>query len=79
MCNVVEPQVSADCAEVMAMIEPHAALHDAAADQMAKGGIGLHNPEGHVGYIRRMASSMRAEAAEGRVPHRYAAGLSRWD
>jgi hypothetical protein len=49
----------------------HADRLDAAADAMAKDGVGLHDTRGHVATLRRMASSMRADAASGRVPHAF--------
>jgi hypothetical protein len=76
--TVVE-QVEAACSDVMAMVEPHADRLEAAADEMSKAGIGLHATDGHVSHIRRIAGSLRAAAAEGRVAHRYDGGLSRWD
>ncbi|WP_426442040.1 hypothetical protein [Bradyrhizobium genosp. P] len=50
------------------MVEPHAAALDACHAAMAAAGIGTHPTNGHVHVLRRMADSMRAEAAMGKVP-----------
>jgi hypothetical protein len=49
----------------------HADRLEAAADAMQKDGVGLHDTRGHVAMLRRMASGMRADAANGRVPHAF--------
>lgn len=53
--------------------EPHANNLDNAANRMEAAGIGLHPEAGHVHHLRRMASDMRSEAAQGKLPHMYAA------
>jgi hypothetical protein len=54
---------------IRSRVERHAqALEDAAA-AMAADGIGLHSTRGHSVYLKRMAESMRADAAQGRLPH----------
>jgi hypothetical protein len=50
------------------MVEPHAAALEACAASMEASGVGTHPSNGHVHVLRRMASSMRAEAANGKVP-----------
>ena len=49
----------------------HADRLEALADAMAKDGVGLDSIRGHAATLRRMASSMRADAANGRVPHAF--------
>lgn len=60
-----------DAAGVSHMVAPHAAACRAAADGMETAGIGLHATQGHVNILRKMAASMEAEAALGRLPHVY--------
>jgi len=50
-------------------VEPHAAALEGCAAAMEAAGVGLHPAGGHVAILRRMAGSMRAEAAVGKVPH----------
>jgi hypothetical protein len=72
------PQILHAVSATVAKIEPHATRMEAAADQMEKDGIGLHATQGHVNQIRRMADSMRADAALGKVPHAYHDSGSYW-
>jgi hypothetical protein len=53
----------------MSMVEPHAAALESCAGAMETAGVGLHAQNGHVAVMRRMAGSMRAEAAVGKIPH----------
>lgn len=73
----VPPVVHAVAATV-AKVEPHANRVEAAADQMEKDGIGLHETSGHVSHMRRMAGAMRADAAVGKMPHAYHDSGSYW-
>jgi hypothetical protein len=50
------------------MVEPHAAALDACRAAMEAAGVGTDPSNGHVHVLRRMADSMRAEAAMGKVP-----------
>lgn len=52
-------------------IEPHAKALEACAGAMEAAAVGGHPHNGHVAVLRRMADSMRAEAAVGKVPHIY--------
>lgn len=52
-------------------VMPHAEACMQAAAAMEKDGIGLHATAGHVAVLRRMGSSMQAEAAVGKLPHAY--------
>lgn len=72
------PQILHAVSATVAKIEPHATKLEAAADQMEKDGIGLHATQGHVNQIRRMADSMRSDAALGKVPHAYHDSGSYW-
>lgn len=72
------PQVLHAVSATVAKIEPHATRMEAAADQMEKDGVGLHETQGHVNFLRRMAGSMRADAAVGKVPHAYHDSGSYW-
>lgn len=58
-------------AAMLARVEPHASRLEAAADMMQAAGVGLHMPFGHADHLRRMAHSMRADAAVGKVPHEF--------
>lgn len=55
-------------ANLLSKIEPHAAKLEAAADKMESEGIGGDANNGHAVVLRKMAGSMRAEAAQGRMP-----------
>jgi len=55
-------------ATVRAMVEPHATSLEAANAAMSAAGIGTDARYGHAVVLQRMADSMRAEAALGRVP-----------
>jgi len=72
------PQVLHAVSATVAKIEPHATKLEGVADQMEKDGVGLHATQGHVNQIRRMADSMRADAAQGKVPHAYHDSGSYW-
>ena len=72
------PKVEATIASMCASVEPHAKNLEAAADQMEKNGVGLHPHLGHVHFARRMASSMRADAAQGKLPHEFRDSASYW-
>lgn len=50
-------------------VEPHAKALEACADAMDAAAVGGHPQNGHAAVIRRMAGSMRAEAAMGKIPH----------
>jgi len=50
-------------------VEPHAKAIESCAAAMDAAGIGGHPKSGHVAVLNRMAGSMRAEAALGKVPH----------
>ena len=65
------PQILHAVSATVAKIEPHSVRLEAAAAAMEKDGVGLHATAGHVNNLRRMADSMRAEAAVGKVPHAY--------
>jgi hypothetical protein len=52
-------------------VEPHAQRLEHAADEMSKAGIGNHVTRGHVAVLRTMASCLRADAAQGRLPSIY--------
>lgn len=54
-----------------AAIEPHASALESCAAAMEAAGIGNHASQGHAVVLRRMAGSMRAEAAMGKMPHIY--------
>ncbi len=62
----------------VAKIEPYATKLESVAGDMEKAGVGLHATQGHVNQIRRMADSMRADAALGKVPHAYHDSGSYW-
>jgi hypothetical protein len=55
-------------------VEPHAKRLEDAADRMDKDGIGGHATRGHAAVLRDMASSMRADASVGKLPHIYNGG-----
>ena len=56
-------------AATMARVEPHAAALDSCAAAMEADGIGVAENNGHVTAIRKMAGAMRADAAQGKIPH----------
>lgn len=56
-------------ASTISKVEPHAANLESCAAGMEAAGIGLAPNGGHVETLRRMAGSMRAEAANGKIPH----------
>jgi hypothetical protein len=56
---------------VRSKVERHAANLENAAKSMSADGIGLDNLRGHASILRRMASAMRQDAAQGRLPHSY--------
>lgn len=72
------PPIVHAVAATVAKVEPHATRLEAVADQMEKDGIGLHDTAGHVNHMRRMAGSMRADAAVGKIPHAYHDAGSYW-
>jgi len=53
----------------LAKVEPHANRLEDAANKMDNDGIGGHETRGHAAVLRQMAGSMRADAAEGKMPH----------
>jgi hypothetical protein len=55
----------------MNKVEPHAARLEAAADKMEQEGVGAAGSSGHVHHLRRMADSMRSDAARGKIPDSY--------
>ncbi len=54
---------------VMDQVEPHAKAVESCAAAMESAGFGCDAKRGHVVALRGMASSMRASAAVGQVPH----------
>lgn len=56
-------------ANVLDKVEPHAKRLNDAADKMEEAGIGLEASAGHVHVLRKMADGMRADAANGKMPH----------
>ena len=58
-------------AQTMGKVEPHAKRIEDAADKMEADGVGSATANGHVKVLRGMASSMRADAAQGRIPSSY--------
>lgn len=67
------PTVTAN-ALMCSKMEPLALSLDALAEQMEQSGAGLHPSRGHVVHARKMAAAIRADAANGRVPHEFADG-----
>src|SRR5437660_12066468 len=63
------PNLSA--ANLLHLVEPHAAKLEAIAGAMEKDGIGGDANNGHAVTLRRMAACMRADAAVGRMPNVY--------
>lgn len=55
-------------------IERHARMLDDVGASMSKAGIGLHSGSGHVAVLKRMADTMRSDAAFGRTPYSYENG-----
>ncbi len=62
-------------AAVRAKVEPFASKMDEMADQMEGEGVGTDERSGHVKVLRAMSASMRSDAAQGRVPASYYAGM----
>jgi len=58
-------------ANVRSMVEPHCSALESTAAAMESAGVGVGADRGHVHVLRRMADSMRAEAAEGKVPSKW--------
>lgn len=56
-------------AEMRARVAPHATSLRNCAAAMEAAGIGLDSRHGHVAHLHRMANSMEAEAATGKMPH----------
>jgi hypothetical protein len=54
--------------DMIAKIHPHAEACRACAEAMRAEGIGLHAKRGHVAILHKIAASMEAEAAMGRIP-----------
>lgn len=52
-------------------VAKHADALDKIAGDMQADGIGLHATRGHAMMLKSMASAMRADAANGKVPHEY--------
>jgi hypothetical protein len=63
-----------DLPTLSARAESHAALLETAASLMELDGIGVDPEQGHVHLLRRMAGSIRAQAALGRRAQRYTGG-----
>jgi hypothetical protein len=55
-------------ANVLAMVEPHCSALEGCAAAMEAAGIGGDPKNGHVTALRQMASRIRAEASNGKVP-----------
>jgi hypothetical protein len=55
-------------ANFLPQVEPHAAKLESCAAGMEAAGIGGDMTNGHAVILRRMAASMRADAAQGRLP-----------
>lgn len=66
--KVLTEQLAAN-ATTRSMVEPHATALESCAASMEAAGIGATPNSGHSHVLRRMADSMRAEAAVGKVPH----------
>lgn len=64
-----ENMAKVQAANVVDKVEPHAKRLDEAANKMEDAGIGLHANGGHVHILRKMANDMRADAAQGKMPH----------
>jgi hypothetical protein len=62
----------------LAKVEPHAKRLDDEADRMDNDGIGGHPTRGHAVFLRNMAGSMRADAAQGKMPHVYTVEGGLW-
>ena len=62
-------------AQTMTKVEPHAKRLDDAADKMETDGIGSDANSGHIHVLRKMASSMRADGAQGRLPGSFHTGM----
>ncbi|MHB0992694.1 MAG: hypothetical protein ACYC0M_15655, partial [Burkholderiales bacterium] len=54
---------------VLHKVKPHADRLRAAADEMEKDGLGMHEKRGHVAHLRGMADRMEADAILGKMPH----------
>jgi len=59
---------SISAANLLPMVEPHAAKLEACADAMEAAGIGGDPNNGHAIQLRRMAAGMRVDAVQGRLP-----------
>jgi hypothetical protein len=68
--KAADPALQAN-AHVREMVEPHAKGVESCAAAMEAAGVGMAPTNGHVAHLRRMAGSMRAEAAMGKLPHIY--------
>jgi hypothetical protein len=53
------------------MVQRHVSALEDAAKSMEADGVGLHSTRGHVPILRRMAESMRVDAAVGKTPHQF--------
>lgn len=58
-------------ASIAPMVMTHCAALRQCASQLAAAGIGMHSSAGHVAVLNKMADTMEAEAAMGRIPHVY--------
>jgi hypothetical protein len=56
-------------------VEPHARTLESAADAMERDGIGGGLNNGHAVHLRRMAASLRSEAALGKLPSSFYASI----
>ncbi|MFG1388817.1 DUF6582 domain-containing protein [Xanthobacter versatilis] len=59
------PRIDAGIREV---VEPHASALESCAAALEAAGIGTNPSQGHAAMLRRLAGSMRADAAMGRLP-----------
>lgn len=57
--------------QVRSIVEPHAVALEGVAASMESAGLGNHATIGHASALRRMAGSMRADAALGKLPSVY--------
>ena len=58
-------------ANFTSLVEPHAKALESCAAAMEGAGMGGHATRGHVTVLRHMAGAMRADAAQGKMPHIY--------
>jgi hypothetical protein len=58
-------------ANLLSKVEPHANSLEAAASKMEADGMGTAEGSGHAVHLRKMAASMRSDAARGVMPSSY--------